>query len=65
MKSVDRNVDDRFDTIDLMIARFASVSFAATSVRIVKTRSASLTDSVPSAESFRPVNGKVSGPRWH
>jgi uncharacterized protein (TIGR00725 family) len=65
MKSFDRNVDDRFDTIDLMIARLASVSFAATSVRIVNTRSASLTDNVPSAEAFRPVNGKVSGPRWH
>ena len=65
MKSVDRNVDNRFVTIALMIARFASVSFAATSIRIVNTRSASLTDNVPSAESFRPVNGKASGPRWH
>ena len=30
-----------------------------------KTRKASDTESVPSAESLRPVKGKVSGPRWH
>ena len=30
-----------------------------------RTRSASVTDSVPSAESLRPVNGNTSGPRWH
>src|SRR5947199_341669 len=28
-------------------------------------RRASVTDSVPSAESLRPLNGNVSGPRWH
>jgi hypothetical protein len=30
-----------------------------------KNPRASWTDSVPSAESLRPVKGKVSGPRWH
>mgnify|MGYP002055723219 CR=1 FL=1 len=25
----------------------------------------SVTESVPSAESLRPVNGNTSGPRWH
>ena len=38
---------------------------AATSVRMEKARNASLTESVPSAESFRPVKGNVSGPRCH
>jgi hypothetical protein len=42
-----------------------SKSFAATRERIEKERRASITESVPSAESFRPVKGKVSGPRWH
>ena len=53
MKSVDRNVYDRFVTIALMISRFASVSFAATSVRMVNTRSASLTDNVRSRDRLR------------
>lgn len=42
-----------------------SVEAIDTIVRIENARSASLTDSVPSAESLRPVNGKVSGPRRH
>ncbi len=62
---MERNRELRSLTIAVMMARFASWSLAATSVRIVNTRSASVTDRVPSAESLRPVNGKVSGPRWH
>ena len=46
----------------VMICLFKSVCLAATSVRMEKTRKASDTESVPSAESFRPVKGKVSGP---
>jgi hypothetical protein len=65
MKSVERNRELRFVTIVVKIRLFASVSLAATSVRIEKTLSASETDSVPSAESFLPVKGKISGPRWH
>ena len=38
---------------------------AAIIERIEKERSASVTDSVPSALSLRPVKGKTSGPRWH
>ena len=30
-----------------------------------RKRNASVTDSVPSAESLRPVKGNTSGPRWH
>jgi len=63
MKSVERNREFRSERIDLIMVLFASVSLAATSVRIVKTLSASVTDNVPSAESFLPVKGKVSGPR--
>ena len=33
--------------------------------RMEKPGRASLTESVPSVESLRPVKGKVSGPRWH
>ncbi len=65
MKSVDRKRELRSVTIVRMIALLASVSLAATRVRMVKTLRASETESVPSAESFRPVNGNVSGPRWH
>ena len=43
----------------------AAVCLAATIERIENERSASVTDSVPSAESLRPVNGNTSGPRWH
>ena len=32
---------------------------------MLKTRSASVTESVPSALALRPVNGNASGPRWH
>ena len=42
-----------------------SVCLAAIIERIEKERSASVTDSVPSALSLRPVKGKTSGPRWH
>ncbi len=65
MKSVDRKFDLRPRTIPLIRRLLTSLALAATSVRMEKTRSASETDSVPSAESLRPVNGKVSGPRWH
>ncbi len=60
---MERNLELRFVTIDLIMILFASVSLAATSVLIVKTLSASVTDKVPSAESFLPVKGKLSGPR--
>ena len=45
--------------------RLSSLTFAATNVRMVNTRSASESESesVPSAESLRPVKGKRSGPR--
>ena len=65
MKSVERNLDFLSLRIALMICLLASFCFAATRVRIANTLKASDTDSVPSAESFRPVNGKESGPRWH
>jgi len=65
MKSVERNLELLSVTIDFMIRLFASVSLAATRARMVKTLRASDTDRVPSAESFLPVNGNVSGPRWH
>ena len=42
-----------------------SLDFVATVVRIENTLRASDTDSVPSAESFLPLNGRVSGPLWH
>lgn len=47
------------------ISRAGWVYFAATIERMENERSASVTDEVPSAESFLPVNGKPSGPRWH
>ena len=43
----------------------SSVCLAAIIERIENERSASVTDKVPSAESFLPVKGKTSGPRWH
>ena len=43
----------------------ASVCFVAIMDRIEKERKASVTESVPSAESLRPAKGKTSGPRWH
>lgn len=61
MKSVDRKRECLSVTIDLMILLFVSVSLAATSVLMVKTLSASETERVPSAESFLPVKGNVSG----
>src|SRR5258706_10569554 len=58
-----------FDLCSMTIASskssFDDVCFAATIERIENARSASDTDSVPSAESLRPANGKTSGPRWH
>ena len=48
----------------LRILLFASLSLAATKVLIEKERNASLTLKVLTAESFLPVNGKISGPRW-
>ena len=48
-----------------MISRLCAVDCAATSERIEKQRNASLIESVPSAESLRPVKGSLSGPRWH
>jgi hypothetical protein len=45
------------------ISLFTSFDLAATIVLIEKDRSASETESVPSALSFLPVNGKTSGPR--
>jgi len=63
MKSVERNLELRSVTMDRIMCLFASVSLAATSVRIEKTLRASDTDRVPSAESFLPVYGNVSGLR--
>ncbi len=40
------------------------LSFDATKVLIEKERNASCTLKVLNAESFRPVNGYTSGPRW-
>lgn len=65
MKSVVRKDDIRPVTMSPSSALFASLDAVAATVRIEKARSASLTDRVPSAESFRPVNGNVSGPRRH
>ena len=56
-----------FDLYPVTIASnnwvFVSVCFVATMERIENDRNASVTESVPSAESFRPANGKTSGPR--
>jgi hypothetical protein len=49
----------------VMICLFKSVCLAATSVRIENIRKVSVTERVPSAESFLPVKGNVSGLRWH
>ena len=43
----------------------ASVCLAATLVRIEKERSASCTDSVPSAEFLRPTVGNTTALHWH
>ena len=61
--SVLRNNDSLFLIIVLIICLFSAVAFVATNVLIENTRSASETESVPSAESFLPLNGKDSGPR--
>src|SRR3954467_14560079 len=59
----------KFDLCSLTMASssrlLSSVCLAAIIERIENERSASVTDRVPSAESFRPVNGNTSGPRWH
>jgi len=65
MKSVERKFDWRFRRISAMSALLAPSALAATSVRIEKTRSASETDSVPSAGVLAARNGNESGPRWH
>ena len=62
IKSVERKFDFRSLTMFVIIDLFISSSLAATRVLIENTRSASETDKVPSAESFLPVKGKVSGP---
>ena len=64
VKSVDKNLDVRFRIMFRMSLLLASESLVATRVLIEKIRRASETDSVPSAESLRPVNGNASGPRW-
>ncbi|MNF19279.1 hypothetical protein D3C80_2239480 [compost metagenome] len=51
--------------ISLTSSLLSSWNLVATSVRMENTRNASCTDRVPSAEFFRPLKGKVSGPRWH
>ena len=63
MKSVERKPDRLSLTISLKISLFKQVDLPATRVLIVKTLSASVTERVPSAESFLPVKGYVSGPR--
>jgi hypothetical protein len=65
MKSVERKLDILPTTMSLTRALLSSFDAVATTVRIENARSASLTESVPSAESLRPVNGNVSGPRRH
>ena len=65
MKSVERKRERRSLRMSARIRLLRSSALAATSVRMLKTRRASETESVPSAESLRPVNGKVSGPRCH
>ena len=65
IKSVDKKLDLFSLTISVIIFLFTGVSFAATRVRIENARNASATESVPSAESLRPLNGNTSGLRWH
>ena len=48
-----------------MIWWLSGFDWAATSERMEKHLRASLIERVASAESFLPVNGSVSGPRWH
>ena len=55
MKSVERNRDARPCTMLERRSRLARSSLVAARPRIEKTLSASVTDSVPSAESLRPV----------
>ena len=62
MKSVDKKLDLCPSTMSLIIFLLTGPSLAATSVLIENTFSASDTERVPSAESFLPVNGNVSGP---
>ena len=62
---VDRKLDSWLCTMALIMALFSGVCLVVTTVRIENDRNAAVTESVPSAESLRPVNGKVSGPRWH
>lgn len=62
IKSVERKLDFLSFIIVEIISLFISFTLAATKVLIVKIRNASDTDNVPSAESFLPVKGKVSGP---
>lgn len=65
MYLVDKKLDVCVLTIVLISCLFSSVCLVATIDRIEKARKASGTLSVASAESFLPVNGKISGPRWH
>src|ERR1700674_703105 len=65
MNRVLMNFDLCPSTIVSSNALLASVCLVATIERIENARKASVTDSVPSAESLRPANGKTSGPRWH
>lgn len=65
MWSSRRKLDLPVSTTLVSSARFLSSSLVATIERMENTRSASLIDSVPAALFLRPVNGKVSGPRWH
>lgn len=65
MKSVWMNFDLWLRVISSSSFLLGSVCLAAIIERIEKDRSASVTESVPSAESLRPVKGKMSGPRWH
>lgn len=65
IKSVDKKLDLSSFNIFVMICLLRSFALAAARLLIENTRKASETESVPSAESFLPVKGKVSGPRWH
>ena len=48
-----------------MVARPAGESLDATTDSIETVLSASVTERVPRADDLRPVNGNVSGLRWH
>ena len=65
IKSVDKKLLFRPSKISLNKFLLTSLSLPATMVLMLKTRRASTTLNVPSAESFLPLKGYTSGLRWH